>query len=146
MHISTVSYDTVPCPDGWVVADALDAVAMGTRRRLIEQTMMSRCSSRSQLVLTVDVDVATADYVRTGRLRLVELAGSERQKKTGCSGARLKDATMIALSLTSLSNVIVALASASASSKPVHVPYRNSKITRWGDMGCVDLWFSFPRE
>jgi kinesin family protein 3/17 len=55
------------------------------------------------------------------------LAGSERQSKTGATGQRLKEATKINLSLSTLGNVISALVDGKSS----HVPYRNSKLTRY---------------
>ena len=52
--------------------------------------------------------------------------GSERQSKTGATGQRLKEATKINLSLSTLGNVISALVDGKSS----HIPYRNSKLTR----------------
>ena len=56
----------------------------------------------------------------------MDLAGSERQAKTGATGDRLKEATKINLSLSALGNVIAALVDGKSS----HVPYRDSKLTR----------------
>jgi kinesin family protein 3/17 len=54
------------------------------------------------------------------------IQGSERQTKTGATGQRLKEATQINLSLSTLGNVISAL----VDGKSTHIPYRNSKLTR----------------
>lgn len=62
-------------------------------------------------------------------INLVDLAGSERQDKTGASGQRLKQAVGINQSLTTLGQVISALAQKSGG-KDTFVPYRNSVLTR----------------
>jgi kinesin family protein 3/17 len=54
--------------------------------------------------------------------------GSERQKKTGASGAQLKEGSKINLSLSALGNVISALADSKGPKQ--HIPYRDSKLTR----------------
>ncbi|MGH0138206.1 UNVERIFIED_CONTAM: hypothetical protein FKN15_065664 [Acipenser sinensis] len=61
-----------------------------------------------------------------GKDQMQRLEGSERQGKTGSTGQRLKEATKINLSLSTLGNVISAL----VDGKSTHVPYRNSKLTR----------------
>lgn len=61
----------------------------------------------------------------TSIFRLVDLAGSERISQTGAKGTRLTEARKINLSLSTLSQCIVAL----AERKP-HVPFRNSKLTQ----------------
>ena len=62
-------------------------------------------------------------------INLVDLAGSERADQTGATGDRLKEGAAINLSLTSLGNVISALADNSAG-KNVRVPYRDSVLTK----------------
>ena len=57
---------------------------------------------------------------------MVDLAGSERIAKTGATGDRLKEATKINLSLSTLCHVISAL----TDSKATYIPYRDSKLTR----------------
>lgn len=56
----------------------------------------------------------------------MDLAGSERQARTGATGERLKEATKINLSLSVLGNVI----SAMEDGRCRHIPYRDSKLTR----------------
>ena len=76
---------------------------------------------------TSEPDTSTGGTrIRAGKLNLVDLAGSERQSKTQASGARLKEATKINLSLSALGNVISAL----VAGRDAHVPYRDSKLTR----------------
>lgn len=66
-----------------------------------------------------------------GVLNLVDLAGSERVDKTGSadSTTRLREALNINKSLLCLGNVVTALAD-STDGRKVHVPYRDSKLTR----------------
>uniref|UniRef100_A0A0G4GXY7 Kinesin motor domain-containing protein n=1 Tax=Chromera velia CCMP2878 TaxID=1169474 RepID=A0A0G4GXY7_9ALVE len=65
-------------------------------------------------------------HIRVGKLNMTDLAGSERQSKTGATGELLKEATKINLSLSALGNVISALVDGRSS----HIPYRDSKLTR----------------
>ena len=62
-------------------------------------------------------------------INLIDLAGSERQSKTGASGDRLKEGAGINLSLTTLGQVISILAENSDGANKF-VPYRNSSLTR----------------
>ena len=66
---------------------------------------------------------------KSSLMNLVDLAGSERANQTGATGDRLKEGAAINLSLTSLGNVISALADNSAG-KNVRVPYRDSVLTK----------------
>lgn len=92
---------------------------------------MNRDSSRSHSIFTIYVETSEKiaggeSKIKAGKLNLVDLAGSERQSKTQATGARLKEATQINLSLSALGNVISAL----VEGKHHHVPYRDSKLTR----------------
>ena len=54
----------------------------------------------------------------------MDLAGSERNKKSCSSGSELKEAQSINKSLSALGDVIKAL-----SERSQHIPYRNDKLT-----------------
>ncbi|KAJ8668704.1 hypothetical protein QAD02_010367 [Eretmocerus hayati] len=119
---------------GYVVnnADDLDRImSIGNKNRAVGSTAMNECSSRSHAIFTVTVESSRMgedgqQHVKMGKLHLVDLAGSERQSKSKTTGVRLREATKINLSLSTLGNVISALVDGQSS----HVPYRNSKLTR----------------
>lgn len=64
------------------------------------------------------------------KFHFVDLAGSERIKKTGASGDRMKEGIAINSGLTALGNVISTLADPAKTRAGVHIPYRDSKLTR----------------
>jgi len=112
------------------VAEIESYMETGTNRRMTGETAMNKDSSRSHSIFTIYVETSEAkngeNEIKAGKLNLVDLAGSERQSKTQATGARLKEATQINLSLSALGNVIKAL----VEGKTNHVPYRDSKLTR----------------
>jgi kinesin family protein 15 len=63
--------------------------------------------------------------LKKSKIHFVDLAGSERQKSTAAIGDRLKEASNINRSLTTLGMVINCL----SGDKSNHVPFRNSKLT-----------------
>ncbi|XAR67490.1 Minus-end-directed kinesin ATPase [Bertholletia excelsa] len=94
--------------------------------RAVGKTQMNEQSSRSHFVFTLRISGVNegTDQQVQGILNLIDLAGSERLSKSGSTGDRLKETQAINKSLSSLSDVIFALAK-----KEEFVPFRNSKLT-----------------
>jgi len=107
-------------------ADVQNILVKGERNRSIGKTDMNQHSSRSHLILTVFAQSTDRTTKKTtmGKLHLIDLAGSERLKKSKAEGARRTETKHINMSLSSLGDVIAAKANSSS-----HVPYRNSTLT-----------------
>nr|CAB3498193.1 unnamed protein product [Digitaria exilis] len=112
--------------------EALQQLIEGAANRKVAATNMNRASSRSHSVFTCLIESKWEsqgiNHHRFSRLNLVDLAGSERQKSSGAEGERLKEATNINKSLSTLGLVITNLIAVS-NKKSHHVPYRDSKLT-----------------
>ncbi|KAG8387301.1 hypothetical protein BUALT_Bualt02G0007100 [Buddleja alternifolia] len=112
--------------------DLIQQLIQGSANRKVAATNMNRASSRSHSVFTCTVESKWESqgvtHYRFARLNLVDLAGSERQKSSGAEGERLKEATNINKSLSTLGLVIMNLVNMS-NGKSLHVPYRDSKLT-----------------
>jgi kinesin family member 15 len=116
------------------VADIAYLLERGVANRRVGETLMNERSSRSHSVFTATVERRTLggngspDTVLRSRLHLVDLAGSERQKTTGAAGDRLKEASGINKSLSTLGLVIMSLVD-QQQGRQRHIPYRDSKLT-----------------
>lgn len=114
---------TVPGLRQTEVRSAEEAIAVfqrGSRNRATASTNLNEHSSRSHLVIQIDVTVAPpGESSVRGRLLLVDLAGSERVSKSGVTGAAMKEAQFINKSLLALGDVMEAL-----DQKQKYVPYR----------------------
>ena len=115
------------------VDEMLSCLDQGSLNRSTAATLMNELSSRSHAIFTISVEQhALNDTEEQGytcaKFHFVDLAGSERAKRTGASGATMKEGISINKGLLCLGNVISALTEDAR--KNVHVPYRDSKLTR----------------
>lgn len=105
---------------------------------------MNLSSSRSHAIFTLHFDKISLGQEKTQNLNdsisgneknmsksfkinFIDLAGSERLKKTGATGERFKESVSINSGLLALSKVIMSL---SENNPKTYVPYRDSKLTR----------------
>ena len=114
------------------VNDVMDLIIRGNSHRTVSPTEANLTSSRSHAVLQVYITQTPllADiYEKNTKsvLSIIDLAGSERASATKNKGIRLHEGANINRSLLALGNCINALCE---NRKSVHVPYRNSKLTR----------------
>lgn len=120
-----------------------DCLEQGSLSRATGSTNMNNQSSRSHAIFTISMEqmrktgsndgnsneCMTEEYL-CAKLHLVDLAGSERAKRTGSDGLRFKEGVHINRGLLALGNVISALGDEKKRKEGVHVPYRDSKLTR----------------
>jgi kinesin family protein C2/C3 len=107
------------------IQEVMALLKRGNSNRATAATDMNEHSSRSHMVLIVDVMSGLGEsYSNRGSLFLVDLAGCERVRKSHVEGDQLKEAGFINKSLSALGNVMEAL-----DRKASHVPYRDSKLT-----------------
>ena len=105
--------------------DVVKLLKSGNESRAKAATDLNEHSSRSHMVLTVEIKSGiVGEEPTSGTLYLVDLAGSERVRKSAVEGQELKEATHINKSLSALGNVMEAL-----DRKASHIPYRDSKLT-----------------
>ncbi|KAB5547835.1 hypothetical protein DKX38_011241 [Salix brachista] len=118
----------------------------GSLSRATGSTNMNNQSSRSHAIFTITLeqmrklhsvspvndtpDEDMGEEYFCAKLHLVDLAGSERAKRTGTGGLRLKEGIHINKGLLALGNVISALGDEKKRKDGMHVPYRDSKLTR----------------
>jgi DNA uptake protein ComE-like DNA-binding protein len=96
-------------------------------QRSVGSTTLNSISSRSHAVLIVKMvkTVCESGKKLHGKLHLIDLAGSEDNRKTDNVGVRMKESNNINTSLFVLGKVVDAL-----NRKDNRVPYRDSKLTR----------------
>ncbi len=120
IEVPNLTKEPVSC-----IEDVISLLKKGNSNRATAATSMNEHSSRSHMVLWVDVHAGfDGQPGNKGTLFLVDLAGSERVKKSEVEGDHLREAGHINKSLSALGNVMEAL-----DRKASHVPYRDSKLT-----------------
>lgn len=115
----------------------------GSLSRATGSTNMNNQSSRSHAIFTITLEQmrklnpgdsspneGMGEEYLCAKLHLVDLAGSERAKRTGSDGMRFKEGVHINKGLLALGNVISALGDEKKRKEGIHVPYRDSKLTR----------------
>jgi len=107
--------------------DVYPLLSLASRNRSVSKTDCNERSSRSHSVFQLFLNGQNEETGQStfGVLNLIDLAGSERLKKSNATGQQLKETQNINKSLSCLGDVIAAL----SSKKSKHVPYRNSKLT-----------------
>ena len=115
--------------------EMLKILKRGNRNRTQESTGANETSSRSHAILQVSIEYkeknSGIDYqIKFSKLSLIDLAGSERAAATNNKGIRLIEGANINRSLLTLGNCINALCDANLKGKKIHIPYRDSKLTR----------------
>ena len=122
------------------VEETAQKLKMGALNRTTGATQVNPQSSRSHAIFTLHVKQTRVVAVEEGsseqefetltaKFHFVDLAGSERLKRTGATGDRAKEGIAINSGLLVLGNVISALGDKTKRSQ--HVPYRDSKLTRF---------------
>ena len=119
--------------------DLLAVLEEGLKNRAIGTHNMNEHSSRSHTILTVHIhseekagseDNKGVYITRHGKINFVDLAGSEMTKKTKSEGKTLEEANNINKSLMVLGYCISQLSTSKKTEKGVHIPYRDSKLTK----------------
>ena len=97
-----------------------------TKVRSTAATKMNEHSSRSHYIFRMHKrGNGTTNESIDGELNLIDLAGSERTKESGVTGASMREANAINKSLSSLGDV----AFSHGLARPEHIPFRNCKLT-----------------
>ena len=121
-------------PDGQTIVSDLSDHAVNTQEeillklrdgnsnRSVGATEMNAVSSRSHACFTIRVEQQNRtipEDSKSSMLRLIDLAGSERLKRTKAEGSRKEEGIQINMGLLSLGNVISALSEGKS-----HISYR----------------------
>jgi hypothetical protein len=95
------------------------------KQRSTGATKLNEESSRSHFILQLTIKTRQGDKILVSKVHLIDLAGSEDNKRTGNSGTRMNESCSINKSLFVLGQVVEGL-----NKNHSRIPYRDSKITR----------------
>ncbi|XP_063381579.1 kinesin-like protein KIF20B [Cydia fagiglandana] len=109
--------------------EAYDVMVAGKHNLQVHATGVHAQSSRSHCIFTITMLTETESGVRASHVRLCDLAGSERARRTRNTGARMQESRAINSSLHVLERCLHTLRRKQTSRTDL-VPYRESKLTR----------------
>lgn len=118
--------------------EALETFYRGQKRRRVAHTALNIESSRSHSVFSIRLvkaypapydEVSQDRPMLVSQLALVDMAGSERNNRTGNVGDELEESSKINQSLMTLRRCIEQLRNNQKTGRRNNVPYRDSKIT-----------------
>ena len=116
--------------------EATSKLETAMSRRHVRKTKMNDQSSRSHTIFRLQIDrlpkggagrKASRSTNTSSILHLVDLAGAESMKKTGATGAAVREGSNINKSLSALVRVIHCL---TGGKDGEYIPFRDSKLTR----------------
>ncbi|XP_052754870.1 kinesin-like protein KIF20B [Galleria mellonella] len=115
--------------------EAYDVMVAGKHNLQVAATGIHAQSSRSHCIFTITMLTETEGVARTASVRLCDLAGCERARRTRNAGARMQESRAINSSLHVLERCLHTLrrrrrAATAAAAAAELVPYRESKLTR----------------
>lgn len=99
----------------------------GCKNRATAVTLLNQESSRSHAILGIELTIENSQTGKTYRskLNMIDLAGSEDNRRTGNTSIRLNESNSINQSLHALGKVVDAI-----NRRARQIPYRDSKMTR----------------
>ncbi|XP_072932479.1 uncharacterized protein [Epargyreus clarus] len=110
--------------------EAYDVMVAGKHNLQVAATGVHAQSSRSHCIFTITMLTHTDEGVRISCVRLCDLAGCERARRTRNTGARMQESRAINSSLHVLERCLHTLRRKQRATKTALVPYRESKLTR----------------
>ncbi|XP_045532784.1 kinesin-like protein KIF20B [Pieris brassicae] len=110
--------------------EAYDVMVAGKHNLQVAATGVHAQSSRSHCIFTITMLTENDGGIVTSCVRLCDLAGSERARRTRNTGARMQESRAINTSLHVLERCLHSLRRKQAVANRAVVPYRESKLTR----------------